>query len=440
MSTEKHPPKFNFWKSWIFKTAIVLVLIYLVILGVVEMMDSNIKGEWKTFDRDNSPFSSYYQRRINAIATDDKQRIWVGTDEGLHMLDSTGAWTSYTSENSPIIVDDVEKLAIDTTGNIWIAAYSGLYVFNPQDNVWGKISGDFSLSGIQSLAVDHDNQTWVGTDHGLYVLNGIDGNQTKLLPDDIYTVAVDRFDRVWIGTERDGILVYDQKREDWITYETNDTGLRSNSIRCFLFDRQDRVWVGTERGGVNVLDANGHWISEIINPEYNKYSVAAMTSDQQGNIWISMSEWDGSILVYLGGAHGSIYTHENSRLPYYAYPITVDASNRLWMGSGGLKMIDLNEGLPKTAPYNWIVTRTVIRRPMEIILYTADEISTYFGYFWYGLVPITVMYTVSGIGIYYGVKKRSKSAMIFSIIFLFITIVLTLFFCNFMMMAMFVQG
>ena len=65
---------------------------------------------------------------VNAVAPDARDNIWVGTDGGLSFYDvETNQWTHYTTENSGLVSDRVQHIAVDTeTGEVWIATDSGL--------------------------------------------------------------------------------------------------------------------------------------------------------------------------------------------------------------------------------------------------------------------------------------------------------------------------
>lgn len=437
--------KKNLLRNWIFGI-ISVIAGYLLLVGIVELVDQFYKGTWKTYTYNNSPLSNYRRNEINTIVTDNQGLVWIGTEEGLYSISPDGIWSTYTSENSPMVIDRVEELVIDKLGNVWVGTYFYLYVFNPNSLNWEKIE---NISDVRALTVDNSNQVWVGTLDGVYVINdtydvveNYTSDNSGLVDDEISVLAIDRFNQVWIGTERDGISVYNPDGI-WITYQASDTGLRSNEINCFFFDPHDMVWVGTDYGGLNMLDATGNWIQGATKSKYHIYSVADIVSDNQGNIWVSMGSWGGNILVNVNGSHsGGVYTNDNSRLPHYVNTLMVDSNNRLWMGTsyGGLQVIELNEGLPKIAPYNWVVAREIIRLPMELFIQIVEEIKRYFGYFWYGLIPIIVMFTISGIGFYFGAKQNSRLGMLVSAFIFLITVAFTLFFCNFMFMALFAQG
>lgn len=67
---------------------------------------------------------------IKVIAIDGDNRKWIGTEgSGIYLISADGMQTihHFTTENSPLISDNIESVAIDpTTGEVWIGTDKGL--------------------------------------------------------------------------------------------------------------------------------------------------------------------------------------------------------------------------------------------------------------------------------------------------------------------------
>jgi hypothetical protein len=69
--------------------------------------------------------------QINAIAVDAANGAWIGTSLGLVHLAPDGATEYYNTDNSGIVGNAVQAIAVDeTNGNIWIATLSGISQIN----------------------------------------------------------------------------------------------------------------------------------------------------------------------------------------------------------------------------------------------------------------------------------------------------------------------
>ena len=72
------------------------------------------------------------QQSINAIAVDPLNQKWVGTSEGLLLLNSDGSrlLAALTSDNSPLLSDQIQSIAIDeNSGIIYLGTDEGLTSF-----------------------------------------------------------------------------------------------------------------------------------------------------------------------------------------------------------------------------------------------------------------------------------------------------------------------
>jgi len=67
---------------------------------------------WKKYDTTNSGLIS---DRIQAIACDSRERVWVGTDCGICVFDGV-KWTTYNMGNSGLTSDDVSKILVEKGG------------------------------------------------------------------------------------------------------------------------------------------------------------------------------------------------------------------------------------------------------------------------------------------------------------------------------------
>ena len=111
--------------------------------------------------------------------------IWIASDGGLTRFDPAEPtedqmWFTYTPANSPLILNDVRSLALDSHGNLWLTNVSvqssngALFRFNPnvtfaasdQDWVamsnktlnvqWAYLTGRLKIQGSHSLVKELD--------------------------------------------------------------------------------------------------------------------------------------------------------------------------------------------------------------------------------------------------------------------------------------------
>src|SRR5678815_3721202 len=81
--------------------------------------------------------------------------------------------STYTPANSPLILNDVRSLALDSHGNLWLTNVSvqssngALYRFNPTSNVWTqyRVGQELPWSppwyNVNSVYVGADDHVWL---------------------------------------------------------------------------------------------------------------------------------------------------------------------------------------------------------------------------------------------------------------------------------------
>ncbi len=127
----------------------------------------------------------------------------------------------------------------DWESEYWVASSNGLFVMDEFDN-WYSLG-----TSIKREKWDEDGNNWE-------VYQRYFTNEERLygasatIPTALYT---DPFDRVWIGTESNGITVYDGDTDTYTTYNTANAPLLSDYITAFAYEPiSGRLFIGTPEG------------------------------------------------------------------------------------------------------------------------------------------------------------------------------------------------
>ena len=422
------------WRSELFWFAIVAMLagFYYSLVKIEELAYNNlINREWPThtirYTEENSPFVGEY---VNNLTTDDRGRVWIGTNSALNVVTPDGLWTTYLIDNKGV---NVQSVAIDKLGRTWMGTFDGLYVLDPngQWRTYDKRSKTvWEHYNSSAILIDRFDRIWVANNDGLrvFLANGTKKFYTTTnskLPDDYITaLAEDRQGNIWIGTRTKGVVVIDQNGQ-WKTYQANgsNNGLSENWVTTVFIDDQDRVWIGTERNGISMLSPDGIWTTynEYLNgiqsdPRFDEKEINAFAMDDQGRLWIGTSD---ALFVLDPDGNWLAYTRTNSAFnPDYVRALTVDASNRLWIATfHEVIMLDLNKPLPKTVSNKWIQSRTVMLIPAKImsdlkwILFAPIEFFQKYS-IWVcnvGYITFLVLILPAIFGMYWGNKIKSQN-------------------------------
>ena len=300
--------------------------------------------------------------QINCIMKDSKGYVWFGTPAGLYRYDG------YTFKNfqcnsldgSSLPDSYIVGLQESMDGNIWIKTASGMCIYNPQTESFGReMKQAFVRMGIkvepQIVFIDSQKNFWA------YVQGkGVMGynTQQQLLYEFGYTEDVKGIpegDVCSIGECRDGaIIVYtdgrivccnidNQQTTVWTSNEIAVKGLRnSNSLKVFA-DQVDNIWLYGQ-GTLMVYNKKANAWDTTIGDKLGltsvgiDHSVTSMAGDRKGNIWIGT---DRSGLIRM-----NVNTHEmenvvprsanssmNTEDVMGILSVYVDDSDLLWVGT-----------------------------------------------------------------------------------------------------------
>lgn len=318
--------------------------------------------------------TSISSNRISGVLRDAQDRIWIGTwDAGLNLWLGKDRFRRFQSiSNDPVSLfsDTIHCLKQDRAGIIWIGTSQGLCRLNPGTKRIDRIS----LPDLQGKAVNHifvhsSGKLWLGLDRSsqeavldqIAIYDPITGQVQESFEDlNIYSNTIafpieeDHLKRIWLGSEGQGLFVYDDATRHLAHYQRNPrdpTSLASNKIRALHRDRHNRIWIGTFNG-VNVYDPNvkvfHHFESD---PErenfFNSENKWDGLEDPQGNIWFASR---GAGLIKFDPVSRTIKVYKlkgpasNESMRNDFLRIELDDRGNIWCttSSGNLYTLNLN--------------------------------------------------------------------------------------------------
>ncbi len=188
----------------------------------------------------------------------------------------------------------VNGTAFDNLGNLWVT--NGFIDNRLKKRAANGTWSSFDLSsivtneafGLTELRIDRTGSIWIGTRrNGVLVYNETGDRKRALiteatkgsLPDaNTRTLAIDRNNRIWIGTKR-GLVVYsnaagifDEAIIDAFPVIIDDNGipkrlLGDQPINSIAIDGADNKWFGTDTGGVLGTNPSGQETLFIFNKD-----------------------------------------------------------------------------------------------------------------------------------------------------------------------------
>ncbi|GIZ09742.1 two-component regulator propeller domain-containing protein [Flavobacterium sp. UMI-01] len=214
-----------------------------------------------------------------------------------------------------------------------------------------------SHNSVRHIVQDNNGFLWLGTFSGL---NRFDGYQFKsylsasidkngMFNDDITALKFDKnSNNLWIGT-RKGLTVFNLDTQQFKTYlneKGNPNSLPDQEIRSVYIDKFKRVWVGTKNAGLYFFYPNENRFAKINIKGFNY--VKEIFEDSKGDIWIGSYASGGvaKIILDLKGGISDILTytltipHSKATNPYLNF-IYEDFKSDIFVGTReGLYKLD----------------------------------------------------------------------------------------------------
>lgn len=166
---------------------------------------------------------------ILVVENDEPLIYWNQTNSGLEDL---------FPDNPNYVTIRVNGTAFDREGNFWVT-----------NSLVDKMLKKMTPSG-----------SWTG-----YDLSSIITNPAKELTE----LVIDRTNSIWMGSRRNGTLVYnengDKKRA--LTTEATKGSLPHLNVRSVAVDNSNRIWIGTQAGMVVFYNAAGLFDADIYDAE-----------------------------------------------------------------------------------------------------------------------------------------------------------------------------
>jgi len=297
---------------------------------------------------------------VTSLSINQGNQVWVGTDkDGLYLFNIA----TRSVEGHFLNQNTVLTLCKDQQGRTWVGTYTdGLGYMDAAGSFHPVDLGISKSVGILDIKQDPQGNIWIATmGKGLFCLQkdgsrrnykakyGADNNlKVNSLPNDyLIKMALSKDgNHVYIATSV-GLACLDRKRNSWVSTFKGVNCLNKNSFsHCVFVDSKDHVWYGTEDGAFCFDFRKG--IKPKLYTTANGLtdnSVASITEDYQGNIWLGTIKGLNK-LVLKSGTITNFYAEsglQSNEFSDASVCTTQDGKTILMGGSGGLNWFQADQ-------------------------------------------------------------------------------------------------
>jgi ligand-binding sensor domain-containing protein len=343
-------------------------------------------------------YSSYGEikfQRVSKLAKDNENNLWLTTDAGL--IRSHANWLMFLNDADGNKISFVHSIYCDRDDNLFFTPDQGLMQMSLNDstkkNEFYSVTPLEKLIDLVSIYEDRCGYLWLGTmGSGLYRLNPVSGKIQKItelaagnssvlsiagngnelwlatfdgavkltLPENcntdeihvqlekfdrqkelgnyyIYTVFADSKNRIWFGTDKQGLVCYDNGK--FFSYGETQ-GLKSKTVFSITEDESGTIWVSAP--GEGIYKFNGKTFEHFSKEQgLRELTVTSLTSCGKDKLMmihrrgIDILNTKTSEIGYYGAENnlGEINTDINA--------VTKDSKGRIWLGTEkGIVMFD----------------------------------------------------------------------------------------------------
>lgn len=261
--------------------------------------------EFKVYQNEVNNPASISDNYIRKISEDKNKNIWIGTSNGVNCIDYK---TQQISRFYPQAINP--QITTNAVNNFLRHADGELYAFTTRSIL--KCNSDKTVeempyltemeSPIHSIAQDNAGDIFIGTeDKGLYIftsgwklkkhyLPDSSNNQQTLPISTISALLPGPGNTVFIGTNENGLCLYNKKEQTFTRLNTDNSGLNNNSVRHLTILSKDSILIGTFRG-LNILNTQNMIITPInmdmkAKGALSHYSIHSMLIDRDQTLWV----------------------------------------------------------------------------------------------------------------------------------------------------------
>lgn len=249
-------------------------------------------------------FNMYEWGDITCIEQADENRLWLGTnDHGILLWNrSTGKTEPFWRDAEGQLPNPVVSMLKSKDGKLWVGTFNGgLYCMDgSRVRSYKEGAGNaLASNNVWALVEDDKGRVWIASlGGGLQCLEPLSGtfetytsNNSALLENNVTSLCWVDNNTLFFGTANQGVGMMDMRTREIkkIQGQSGNVKLSNDAVNHVYKDSRGLVWIAT-REGLNVYDTRRHLFLDLSPVAEAKGNfIAAITEDQERNMWVSTS-------------------------------------------------------------------------------------------------------------------------------------------------------
>ena len=314
---------------------------------------SNDTNQMDTFGKYSEYKHSMTSNVITCYYEDSNGTIWIGTDKGANILNST--IFNYTKNTDKNIVGMLLH-----NGFIWIATkFNGIYIYDSETgellyNIYEEEGFSFKDRYIKDFFEIDENNILIVTNKDIICFNTKEHSYKEILIGNDYSIELKYIyndgEDIWIATTAD-FYRYNIKSKE-TRYYSQDlmyVGINPGDIKYILQDNEDEeiIWLGGIGTGLVKYHKEKGVMKRYTNDSLTKGSlinnyINCMAFDDSGNLWIGTNI--GLSKLNIKTNKFTSYTTSQGLTNNFINSILLDDNNDIWISTNkGLNKFDVDQ-------------------------------------------------------------------------------------------------
>lgn len=292
---------------------------------------------------------------VFSLASGEKGLLWIGTNRGLVRYDLvTNRADLFAPTPQPLIM----SLTLDSHGEVWVGTPNGLRVLDQSSGVFERVNlipneDPRRRLIVRSLLVHPSGTLFAGTEKGLFAVDTAQ-RQSKTISSNVpllllpgaqginSIIALDDHSLI-LGVQDAGLALLDLKGPliEWIKHNPQKRdSIAGDAVQTLLLDRSGVLWVGDYIAGLSKYSSTQHTFRLYRNDPFNDRTLSgnyirSISEASDGKLWVC-TQYNGLNLVDPKTGYTKRYQRATGGLPHDGtYAVLEDKAGDVWVGMTG---------------------------------------------------------------------------------------------------------
>lgn len=318
---------------------------------------------FQSFSQNSYRFRNYTltnglsQSVVTSIVQDEVGTLWVGTQDGLNRFDGQ-SFEVFTSDNTKGISNEyIHTSILGSNNTIWFGSSNGLIAYNSQMETFSNygLENNTALQ-IQSLAEDKNGNIWIASaSNGIFMFDikkkKIFHKSTQIPTKKLVFIEFADDNNLFVATEDRGL--FKVNTNTGTTYKIYIPTKKGSTLMVnTMKPMSDKKWLLATTQGLYQLDENTSKVQPFL-PEIDlKYGIVDVSDIiiESENTFFLATQTQGLLTVSVQGKNVNIYSNTSDALQRNS--ILNNTINVLFKDKSGVFWVGTNQGMGSFDPIN----------------------------------------------------------------------------------------